>query len=326
MLRFIAPIVTVAATGFSVIAVEAAERAGETTRVQAEAYQKTGAYPFNLRRGDEVFRDANVSTREHGSVSMLFDDGTDMTLGPNTDVVIDEYVYAPGGGGQAAISFGKGVLRMVSGTMPKENVTIDTPVATVGIRGTTFTLALAEPGVLQGWVELGTVTPPRTIRVRPWRSRRPPPSSAPRAAVWRLTARGCRRPPSRHRGRASDSEPETAAPTAKTTTAAIPTDRRPGRFRPEGVWTAGTKRGGPQRPPRSVSASRSRGQFGRSPCTPSTNQSMPRICSSVALSPSGMRTSPSRSLIGPVKGCASPVRICSSSFSASAFTSSGMFV
>lgn len=158
MLRFSFPVLAIAATGLSMTTATAAERAGQTTRVQAEAYQKSGAYPFNLRRGDEIYRDANVSTRAHGSVAMLFDDGTDMTLGPNTEVVIDEYVYAPGGGGQAAISFGKGVLRLVSGTMPKENVTIDTPVATVGIRGTTFTLAIAEPGTLQGWVERGVVT------------------------------------------------------------------------------------------------------------------------------------------------------------------------
>lgn len=136
----------------------AQERAGETVRVQPQSYQRTGAYPFNLRRGSEIYRQANVFTKEYGSVSMLFDDGTDLTLGPDTDVTIDEYVYSPGGGGQAAISFGKGVLRMVSGTMPKGSVTIDTPVATVGIRGTTFTLALPTTNQLRGWVEDGTVT------------------------------------------------------------------------------------------------------------------------------------------------------------------------
>ena len=52
--------------------------------------QRTGAYPFNLNRGDQIFRDANVFTEEFGSVHMLFDDGTDMTLGPSTDVTIDE--------------------------------------------------------------------------------------------------------------------------------------------------------------------------------------------------------------------------------------------
>lgn len=136
----------------------AAERAGETLRVQSDSYQKSGAYPFNLRRGDEVYRDADVWTREHGAIEVLFDDGTDLSLGPNTEITIDEYVYSPGGGGKAAISFGKGVLRMVSGTMPKEGVSIATPVATVGIRGTTFTLAIPAPDLLQGWVQDGTVT------------------------------------------------------------------------------------------------------------------------------------------------------------------------
>lgn len=152
------PVAVLAAILFATVPAIAAERAGETTRVQPQSYQSTGAYPFNLRGGDEVFRDANIWTKENGSVSMLFDDGTDMTLGPNTEVTIDEYVYAPGGGGSAAISFGKGVLRMVSGTMPKGSVTIDTPIATIGIRGTTFTLAIPTSSVLRGWVEDGTVT------------------------------------------------------------------------------------------------------------------------------------------------------------------------
>lgn len=158
MLRKLLPLAAITATALAASGAPAAERAGETTRVQAQSYQKTGVYPFNLRRGDEIFRFANVYTKENGSVAMLFDDGTDLTLGPNTEVTIDEYVYSPGGGGRAAISFGKGVLRMVSGRMPDENVSIDTPVATVGIRGTSFVLAVQIMGILHGWVQNGTVT------------------------------------------------------------------------------------------------------------------------------------------------------------------------
>ena len=158
MLRKLLPLAAITATALAFGDAHAAERAGETTRVQPQSYQKTGVYPFNLRRGDEILRFANVYTKENGSVAMLFDDGTDLTLGPNTEVTIDEYVYSPGGGGQAAISFGKGVLRMVSGRMPDENVSIDTPVATVGIRGTSFVLAVQIAGMLHGWVQSGTVT------------------------------------------------------------------------------------------------------------------------------------------------------------------------
>ncbi len=158
MLPRVVPLVSIVAVALAASHAQSAERAGETTRVQANSYQKTGFYPFDLHKGDEIYREANVFTKPNGSVSMLFDDGTDLTLGPNTEVTIDDYVYSPGGGGKAAISFGKGVLRMVSGTLPKQNVSIDTPVATVGIRGTTFTLAMSAVGVLQGWVEHGTVT------------------------------------------------------------------------------------------------------------------------------------------------------------------------
>jgi hypothetical protein len=68
---------------------------------------------------------------------MLFLDGSALTAGPNSDVVLDEFVYDPASEtGKLSISATKGVLRLVGGKISKnEPITLKTPTATIGIRG-----------------------------------------------------------------------------------------------------------------------------------------------------------------------------------------------
>jgi hypothetical protein len=61
-----------------------------------------------------------------------------MTIGPNSDLTIDRFVYDPNTGtGQLAMTATKGVMRYVGGRLSKhENaVTIRTNVALIGVRG-----------------------------------------------------------------------------------------------------------------------------------------------------------------------------------------------
>lgn len=140
-------------------AATAAERAGETTKVQPASYQRESIFASTLDVGDEIYRDAEVFTEEYGSLIMSLDDGSVLTLGPNSDIVVDEYVYSPGANtGSAALSLGRGMLRVVSGRLPSDSVRIRTPVATIGIRGTDFTLDTAVQEIVKVWVDDGIVT------------------------------------------------------------------------------------------------------------------------------------------------------------------------
>ena len=137
---------------------QSAERAGETTRVQQASFQRETLIPWPLDPGDEIYRDALVYTERYGSLEMRLDDGSNLTLGPNSDVVIDRYVYAPETStGEAAISLTQGVLRMVSGRIPQENVSLSTGIAQIGIRGTDFTLDRNTEGIVKIWVDDGAV-------------------------------------------------------------------------------------------------------------------------------------------------------------------------
>lgn len=135
----------------------AQERAGTTVKVQQDAYQAVTNVGLPLSEHDDIYRDARVYTKQYGSMEIQLEDGSDLTVMPNSSLVIDEYVYAGAGSpGSLAITLSRGAMRMVSGKMAKPSYSITTPVTTIGVRGTTFTLNVTdqETGV---WVQDGTV-------------------------------------------------------------------------------------------------------------------------------------------------------------------------
>ncbi len=137
---------------------QADERAGSTVRVQPDSYQRSGFFPFGLDVGDEIYQEAKVYTEAYGSVEILFDDGTNMVISPNSEIVVDEFVYSPDSRtGKAVISLGAGALRMISGRLSSDSYQVKTRVATIGVRGTEFSLDTNTDGITKIWVEDGTV-------------------------------------------------------------------------------------------------------------------------------------------------------------------------
>lgn len=94
----------------------------------------------NLRTitiGSSIAHKERIKTAAQGSVQILFVDKTSMTIGPNSDLTIDEYVYDPNAGtGKLAATLGKGALRFVGGQISHSGeAEIKTATAVVGIRG-----------------------------------------------------------------------------------------------------------------------------------------------------------------------------------------------
>lgn len=140
------------------LSAQAADRAGQATVVQDQAYQNVDALPASLYEGAVVYRQAEITTKRFGHAELYLDDGSTLSVGPNAGIVIDDYVYNPDTeSGQAALSLVTGAVRMLSGKIGSGNVRIRTPVATVGIRGTVFYLAATGDG-LNIWVEEGAVS------------------------------------------------------------------------------------------------------------------------------------------------------------------------
>lgn len=104
----------------------------------------------SLEAGDAVFQGDVLETDGDGALNITFADGTEFSLDENARMVLDELVYDPGTGeGSAAFTVVQGVFSFVSGAIAKSGpdaMTVDTPVATIGIRGTKVAIRAGAEG------------------------------------------------------------------------------------------------------------------------------------------------------------------------------------
>jgi hypothetical protein len=139
-------------------AIASAEDVGEATRVQRFAFQTPPqATKAPLYRLDPVVRNARLETVPQGALEVTFTDGSRLTLGSASTVVVDEYVYGGAQGtGAQTLKMTRGVFRFVSGSMPKDQVKLKTPTVTIGIRGTVVKVKTDDDGVGTIFFEQGT--------------------------------------------------------------------------------------------------------------------------------------------------------------------------
>lgn len=102
--------------------------------------------PRTLYIGQEVVRDERVRTEPTGQAQLQFLDRTTLTIGPSSEVVLDKFVYSPATDtGSFAMTTGRGVMRLVGGAVSKrEEATVTTPAAVIGIRGGVVLLDVME--------------------------------------------------------------------------------------------------------------------------------------------------------------------------------------
>ena len=115
---------------------------GEITTVKGEAKAtRSDGNEVNLNQGDPVFQGDVIETIGNGSVGLVFLDKTTLSISEGGKMVLDELVYDPNtGNGSMAIDMVEGAFSFVSGEIAKtgpDAMSVSTPVATIGIRGTT---------------------------------------------------------------------------------------------------------------------------------------------------------------------------------------------
>jgi len=100
--------------------------------------QKIDGSVHALAIGTPLHQNDTIQTGTDGIVELLFIDQTVMTLGPNSHLRLDELVFQPNAGGKFLSTLTTGVARFFSGVQPKSAYAVQTPTATIGIRGTIF--------------------------------------------------------------------------------------------------------------------------------------------------------------------------------------------
>ena len=124
-------------------------RIGYVKTVEAQAFLVADGKTTPLAVGTAVHLGDHLRTGKAGTVGITFQDDTIMSIGPDTEIVVDEYLYDPGKDSlKLAANLLRGSLNYVSGVIAKlrpEAVLIKTPTGTIGVRGTHFAAKVVAP-------------------------------------------------------------------------------------------------------------------------------------------------------------------------------------
>jgi len=112
--------------------------------IQRKAQSLTGSKGTGLEMNDAV-------KTAQGKVGITFEDNTKVQVNENSKLVIDDFVYDPKkpAAGKLALNMAQGTVRYASGAIAHNNpnkVAINTPTATIAVRGTDFTATVDELG------------------------------------------------------------------------------------------------------------------------------------------------------------------------------------
>lgn len=106
-----------------------------------------------LHAGDPIFQGDILESGKDAALGIVLADETTFSMGENGRMVLDELIFDPGAGeGRLALTVLKGVFTVVSGQIAKldpDAMTIETPVAGIGIRGTQIGLDLSDGKTLK---------------------------------------------------------------------------------------------------------------------------------------------------------------------------------
>jgi hypothetical protein len=112
--------------------------------IQRKAQNLTGSKGTGVEMNDAV-------KTAQGKVGITFEDNTKVQVNENSKLVIDDFVYDPKkpAAGKLALNMAQGTVRYASGAIAHNNpskVSINTPTATIAVRGTDFTATVDELG------------------------------------------------------------------------------------------------------------------------------------------------------------------------------------
>jgi len=135
-------LVLLAAFSLCILATSAVAEAfvGLVKSVEGQAFVTRGGETKDVVAGMEIKMGDIVKTGDGGSVGLIFSDDTIISMGPRTELAIEDYLFEPIEGKLAFIAkILRGTVSYLSGQIAKiapESVKLITPAATIGVRGT----------------------------------------------------------------------------------------------------------------------------------------------------------------------------------------------
>ena len=118
---------------------QAPARVGEAAVVKNEVIRVTGSGGTPINVGDAVLRNETVRTGADSATRLVMIDSTNLSLGANSSITLDKTVFNDEQSYRdVTIRLTTGAFRFVTGHSDKNAYKITTPLATIGVRGTTL--------------------------------------------------------------------------------------------------------------------------------------------------------------------------------------------
>ena len=114
----------------------AVTRIGVATAIRPNAERIVGVNSQVLSPGSELYASETVRTGNLGHADLVFIDNTNLTVGPTSEVLLDEFVYGSSGtAGRFVMQASRGTFRVATGTQVESEYQIKTPDGTLNMRG-----------------------------------------------------------------------------------------------------------------------------------------------------------------------------------------------
>jgi hypothetical protein len=114
-------------------------RVGEAAAVKNEVLRVAGPSTTQIKVGDGLVRDETVRTGIDSATRLVMADSTNLSLGPNATLKLDRTVFDDEHHyREVAVRMTSCAFRFVTGHSDKAAYKITTPLATIGVRGTTL--------------------------------------------------------------------------------------------------------------------------------------------------------------------------------------------
>lgn len=144
---------------------------------------QTGASPgtpAQAKIDDHVYAGDIIQTAADGIIGIIFGDGTSFNVSSNARMEINEFIYNPKGTSNSTLfRLTKGTFTMLAGKAAKTgNMRVETPVGTMGIRGTAPHVQISDDGT----VRFSTLVEEKGRDTRP---QTPSPAISPMKPLWK---------------------------------------------------------------------------------------------------------------------------------------------
>jgi hypothetical protein len=124
------------------------EAIGYVKTVSGEAAIERGGSQLAATPGTPVYREDILRTGADGTLGVTLKDSTRLSLGGNSELALREYAFVPSDNQLGFVArLTRGTLLYVSGIIAKlsaDSVAVETPVATIAVRGTRFLVRVEE--------------------------------------------------------------------------------------------------------------------------------------------------------------------------------------